>query len=76
MSKKKRRQKRDVISIDAIGNAVDQGLLRSAATMCQQLMEHVLKTDPKIKLLLERLVKQRLERVLEKLADNKNDEGV
>jgi|KBSMisStandDraft_5_1062788.scaffolds.fasta_scaffold58728_3 hypothetical protein len=76
MSKKKRRQKRDVISIDAIGNAVDQGLLRSAATMGQQLMEHVLKTDPKIKLLLERLVKQRLERVLEKLADNKNDEGV
>jgi hypothetical protein len=44
--------------------------------MGQQLMEHVLKTDPKIKLLLERLVKQRLERVLEKLADNKNDEGV
>ena len=76
MSKKKRRQKRDVISIDAIGNAVDQGLLRSAATMGQQLMEHVLKTDPKIKLLLERLVKQRLERVLEQLADNKNDEGV
>ena len=76
MSKKKRRQKRDVISIDAIGNAVDQGLLRSAATMGQQLMEHVLKTDPKIKLLLERLVNQRLERVLEKLADNKNDEGV
>jgi len=76
MSKKKRRQKRDVISIDAIGNAVDQGLLRSAATMGQHLIEHVLKTDPKIKLLLERLVKQRLERVLEKLADNKNDEGV
>ena len=71
MSKKKRRQKRDVISIDAIGNAVDQGLLRSAATMGQQLMEHVLKTDPKIKLLLEQLSKQRLERVLEKLGDKK-----
>lgn len=77
MSKHKRRQKRDATSIEeAIGNSVDQGLLRSAATMGQQLMEHVLKTDPKIKSLVEQLVKKRLERVLRKLVEKRNDDGV
>lgn len=77
MSKKKRHQKRAATSIDeAIGNSVDQGLLRSAATMGQQLMEHVLKTDPEIRSLLEQLVKKRLERVLRKLGDQRNDDGV
>ena len=48
MSKKNRRKKRDAVSIgEAIGNSVDQGLMRSAATMGQQRMEHLLKTDPK-----------------------------
>ena len=42
--------------------------------MGQQLMEHVLKTDPKIRALLEQVVKSRLERVLRKLADRKNDD--
>jgi len=58
MSKKKRRKKRDATSIgEAIGNSVDQGLMRSAAVMGQQLMEHVVKTDPKIRSLVEQLVK-------------------
>ena len=75
MSGKKKHQRRKATSIDeAIGNSVDQGLLRSAATMGQQLMEHVLKTDPKIRALLEQVVKSRLERVLRKLADRKNDD--
>lgn len=70
MSKKKRRKKREATSIgEAIGNSVDQGLMRSAATMGQQLMENVLKTDPKIRSLVEKLVKARLERALRKLAD-------
>jgi hypothetical protein len=70
MSKKKRRKKRDAVSIDeAIVNSVDQSLVRSAAAMGQQLMEHVLKTDPKIKSLVERLVRARLERTLRNLAD-------
>lgn len=70
MSKKKRRKKRDAISIEeAIGNSVDQGLLRSAAAMGQQMMEQVLKTDPKIRSLVERLVKERLERTLQRLDD-------
>ena len=75
MSGKKKHQRRKAASIDkAIGNSVDQGLLRSAATMGQQLMEHVLKTDPKIRALLEQVVRNRLERVLRKLADRKNDD--
>ena len=75
MSGKKKHQRRKATSIDeAIGNSVDQGLLRSAATMGQQLMEHVLKTDPKIRALLEQVVKSRLERMLRKLADRKNDD--
>ena len=70
MSKKKRRKKRDATSIgEAIGNSVDQGLMRSAAVMGQQLMEHVLKTDPKIRSLVEQLVKARLERALRNLRD-------
>jgi len=70
MSKKKRRKKREATSIgEAIGNSVDQGLMRSAATMGQQLMEQVLKTDPKIRSLVEKLVKARLEQALRKLAD-------
>ena len=70
MSKKKRRKKRDAISIEeAIGNSVDQGLLRSAAAMGQQMMEQVLKTDPKIRSLVERLVNERLERTLQRLDD-------
>ena len=70
MSKKKRRKKRDATSIgEAIGNSVDQGLMRSVAVMGQQLMEHVLKTDPKIRSLVEHLVKARLERALRNLRD-------
>ena len=70
MSKKKRRKKRDATSIgEAIGNSVDQGLMRSAAVMGQQLMERVLKTDPKIRSLVEQLVKARLERALRNLRD-------
>ena len=70
MSKKKRRKKRDATSIgEAIGNSVDQGLMRSVAVMGQQLMEHVLKTDPKIRSLVEQLVKARLERALRNLRD-------
>ena len=70
MSKKKRRKKRDATSIgETIGNSVDQGLMRSVAVMGQQLMEHVLKTDPKIRLLVEQLVKARLERALRNLRD-------
>ena len=77
MSGKKKHQRRKAISIDeAIGNSVNQGLLRSAAAMSQQLMEQVLKTDPKMRSLLEQLVKARLERVLRKLADKKNDDYV
>ena len=72
MSKRKRRKKRDAISIgEAIGNSVDQGLLRSAATMGQQLMEQVLKTDPKIRSLVEQLVSERLERALRRLGKEK-----
>ena len=70
MSKKKRRKKRDATSIgEAIGNSVDQGLMRSAAVMGQQLMEHVLKTDQKIRSLVQQLVKARLERALRNLRD-------
>ena len=70
MSKKKRRKKRDATSIgEAIGNSVDQGLMRSAAVMGQQLMECVLKTDPKIRSLVEQLVIARLERALRNLRD-------
>ena len=70
MSKKKRRKKRDAISIeDAIAQSVDQSILRSAAAMGQQLMDHALKTDPKSKSLLERIVKERIERALRKLSD-------
>ena len=70
MSKKKRRKRQDATSIfEAIGNSVDQGLLRSAAAMGQQLMEHVLKTDAKVRSLVEQLVKKRLERVLRNLGD-------
>ena len=70
MSKKKRRKKRYTTSIgEATGNSVDQGLMRSAAVMGQQLMEHVLKTDPKIRSLVEQLVKARLERALRNLRD-------
>jgi hypothetical protein len=77
MSKKKRHQKRAVTPIDeAIGNSVDQGLLRSAGAMGQQLMEQMLKTDPKIRSLLEQLVKKRLERVLRKLTDKTDDDAV
>lgn len=68
MSKKKKRKKRDATSIgEAVGNSIDQGLLRSAATMGQQMMEHVLKTNPKIRSLMEQLVKARLERALRRL---------
>lgn len=70
MSKKKKRKKRDAISIgEAARNAIDQGLLRSVSTMGQQMMEHVIKTDPKIKSLVERFVKQRLERALADVGD-------
>ena len=43
--------------------------MRSAAVMGQQLMEHVFKTDPKIRSLVEQLVKARLERALRNLRD-------
>jgi N-acetylglucosamine kinase-like BadF-type ATPase len=70
MSKKKRRNKRNAITIeDAIAQSVDQSILRSAAAMSQQLMDHALKTDPKSKSLLERIVKERIERALRKLSD-------
>ena len=50
MSGKKKHRRRKATSIDeALGNSVDQGLLRSAAAMSQQLMEQVLKTDPKMR---------------------------
>jgi hypothetical protein len=76
MSKKKRHQKRGFTTIDeAIGNSVDQGLLRSAGAMGQQLMEQMLKTDPKIRSLLEQLVKKRLARVLRKLTDKTDDDA-
>jgi hypothetical protein len=72
MSKKRKRKKRGTTSIgEAIENSIDQGLLRSAATMGQQMMEQALKTDPKIRSLVERLVKERLERTLRRLADEK-----
>ena len=72
MSKKKRRKKRDATSIgEAIGNAVDQSLLRSAATMGQQLMGQALKTDPRIRSLVEQLVRERLERALRRLRKEK-----
>ncbi len=77
MSGKKKHRRRNAISIDeAIGNSVDQGLLRSAAAMSQQLMEQVLKTNPEIRSLLEQLVKTRLDRVLRKLAVKKNDDSM
>ena len=70
MSKHKRRKKEDATSIgEAVGTSIDQGLLRAAATMGQQMMEQVLKTDPKIKLLVEQLVKKRLERALGDLGE-------
>ena len=76
MSKKKH-HKRAPTSIDeAIGNSVDQGMLRSAAAMSQQLMEQVLKTDPKIRSLLEQLVRKRLHRVLEKLVEKNSNDSV
>jgi hypothetical protein len=71
MSKRKKRKKRDTSIGEAVGNSIDQGLLRSAATMGQQMMEHVLKTDPKIRSLVEELVKQRLERALRDLGGNR-----
>ena len=72
MSKKRRRKKRDATSFgEAIGNAVDQGLLRSAATMGQQLMGQALKTDPRIRSLVEQLVRERLERALRRLRKEK-----
>ncbi|MEP7153313.1 MAG: hypothetical protein ABI856_16545 [Nitrospira sp.] len=77
MSGKKKHQRRKATSIDeAFGNSVDQGLLRSAAAMSQQLVEQVLKADPKIRSLLEQLVKTRLESVLRKLADKKNGDDM
>lgn len=57
----------------AVEQAIDQGLLRSAATMGQVMMEQVLKTIPKMKALLEEIVTQRLERVLRKLSDHAKD---
>lgn len=73
MSKHKRRIKRDATSMgEMVVTAIDQGLLRSAATAGQHLMEHVLKTDPEVKSLVEALVKQRLKRVLQKLARKRN----
>jgi hypothetical protein len=71
MSKKKKRKKQGTSINETVGNSIDQGLLRSAATMGQQMMEDVLKTDPKIRSLLKELVKKRLERALRDLADNK-----
>ena len=74
MSKKKKRPMRSPIAMnDAVEQAIDQGLLRSAATMGQVMMEQVLKTDPKMKALLEQIVTQRLGRVLRKLSDQAND---
>ena len=71
MSKKKKRRIRSPMAMnDAVEQAIDQGLVRSAATMGQVMMEQVLKTDPKIKGLLEQIVTQRLERVLRKLSDH------
>lgn len=70
MSKHKRRNKRDAAAIgEMIINAIDQGLLRSAATGGQHIMEHVLKTDPEVKALMDALIKQRLKRVLRDLSD-------
>ena len=70
MSKHKRRNKRDAAAIgEMIINAIDQGLLRSAATGGQHIMEHVLKTDPQVKSLMDALIKQRLKRVLRDLSD-------
>jgi len=69
MSKKKRRKKRYTTSIGEAWELCRPGLLRSAAVMGQQLMEHVLKTDPKIRSLVEQLVKARLERALRNLRD-------
>lgn len=71
MSKKKRRKKRNATSVgEAIENSIDQGLLRSAAVMGQQMMEQALKNDPKLRSMLERVVKARLERTLRRLGDN------
>jgi hypothetical protein len=74
MSKKKKRRTRSPMAMnDAVEQAIDQGLLRSAATMGQVMMEQVLKTDPKMKSLLEQIVTRRLERVLRKLGGHAND---
>ena len=68
MSKHKRHKKRVVTPIDeAVGNSIDQGLLRAASAMGQQMMEQLLKTDPEIRLLVEDLVKDRLGRALRRL---------
>lgn len=73
MSKHKRRIKRDATSMgEMVVTAIDQGLLRSAATAGQQMMEHVLKTDPEVRSLVEALTKQRLTRVLRKLGDKRS----
>ena len=69
MSKHKRRDKRSSASLDEmVINAIDQGLLRSAATAGQQVMEQVLKTDPEARSFLEVLVKQRLKHILRNLS--------
>jgi len=76
MSKHKRRDKHRPGSMDEmIVNAIDQGLLRSAATAGQLVMEQVLKTDPEAKSLLETLVKQRLKQVLRNLDESGKANG-
>lgn len=76
MSKHKRRDKRGSASLDEmVINAIDQGLLRSAATAGQQVMEQVLKTDPEARSLLEVLVKQRLKHILRNLSRKGKADG-
>ena len=58
MSKKKKRKKEDASSIgNAVGKSIDQGIVTVRRYDRSTDDEHVLKTDPKIRSLVEQLVK-------------------
>lgn len=68
MSKKNGNKKVRASSLEyAIDQSIELTLSRSAAAMGEQLMEHVLKTDPEIKTLLGQLAKERVKRALRDL---------
>jgi hypothetical protein len=67
MSKKNGSKKGRTTSLEyAIDQSIDLTLSRSAA-MGEQLMEHVLRTDPEIKTFLGQLAKERVKRALRDL---------